>query len=185
MPQPSRDEMILAYLPVCRKIALVAARGCTSNEAYDIYDATSDATVGLIKAADQWKPDLGPFYPYACRRMLGAVLDGLRDWDYMTRGQRRGHQKADLPDPQIRFACMDLFPAPNGHDPIREALGEATWDFARKYLKPAYFEVLDLMLRQDIRQHEIAVRNRVTDSAIKFRYDRALRSLRRKLGVDL
>jgi RNA polymerase sigma factor (sigma-70 family) len=178
-----RNDLILAHLPLCRTVAKSVTWGSIPHRLWDLEDAISCAKIGLVRAADRWDPARGPFAPYARRRMIGAVQDGLRDWDHLSRWNRRRVQSLDLPDPQVTLPCLDGFPAPNGHDPIREALGSATWDFAKQHLKPSHYETLILTMREGWRDSELARSRHVTQPAVLIQKKRALANLRRKLGV--
>lgn len=47
------------------------------------------AVEGLIQAVERYLPKVGKFSAYAYQRVKGAIKDGWRDIDYLTRGARR------------------------------------------------------------------------------------------------
>lgn len=58
-------------------------------------DVESAALEGLAQAASKYRPEVGDFWTYAIRRVIGAIRDDLRRVDYLTRTQRRGVHLTD------------------------------------------------------------------------------------------
>jgi RNA polymerase sigma factor for flagellar operon FliA len=62
-----------------------------------VEDAESNGLVGLVKAADGFDPGRGAsFKTYAGIRIRGAVLDGLRDHDYLSKQYRRQVKRSEF-----------------------------------------------------------------------------------------
>jgi RNA polymerase sigma factor (sigma-70 family) len=72
----TRDDLILAHLPMVGRIA-----GKLSHilpKSLDIQDLTAAGFVGLIQAADAYKPERGQFDHFAYYRVRGAIIDAHR-----------------------------------------------------------------------------------------------------------
>lgn len=77
-----------AHLHMARLIAIRVARRLPRH--VEIGDVISAAYLGLADAAMRFKPERGvPFGAYARRRILGAILDDLRERDMLPRLARR------------------------------------------------------------------------------------------------
>lgn len=89
-PNPSdlRRQLIEAYAPLARYVVErmnLKPGPCLGHE-----DLLSQAVVGLIDAVDRFDPDRGiKFETYACHRIRGAVMDMLRDMDWLPRSVRQ------------------------------------------------------------------------------------------------
>lgn len=80
-------------------------------------DLAGAGRVALVQAARQYDPDLGPFPPFAVRRLSGAMLDELRREDWATRSVRREGRR--------RRAGVEELSARLGRTPSREEVAEA------------------------------------------------------------
>src|ERR1043166_3415428 len=82
-----RDHAILARRAVER--LQISPWGCVSQD-----DLISHAVIGLIDAVDRYDPDYGvPFEGFAMPRIRGAILDALRQLDWVPRSVRVKEQK--------------------------------------------------------------------------------------------
>jgi RNA polymerase sigma factor for flagellar operon FliA len=86
--QPSlREEMIRHYAILARRAVerlQISPWGCVSND-----DLLSHAILGLIDAVDRYDPEHGtPFEGFAMPRIRGAILDALRQLDWVPRTVR-------------------------------------------------------------------------------------------------
>jgi RNA polymerase sigma factor for flagellar operon FliA len=85
-----RDYAVLARRAVDR--LQISPWGCVSQE-----DLISHAVIGLIDAVDRYDPDYGPpFEGFAMPRIRGAILDALRQLDWVPRSVRVKEQKLRL-----------------------------------------------------------------------------------------
>lgn len=55
----------------------------------DIEELTSDALLGLTYATKKYNPQLSSFRKYAAIKIRGAIIDGLRERDHLTRKERK------------------------------------------------------------------------------------------------
>lgn len=83
-----RDHLVEKYLPHVKFIAdRIAVKLPPSVEADDLYSA---GVIGLIDAIDKFDPMRGVlFKTYAELRIRGAILDSLRELDWVPRSVRR------------------------------------------------------------------------------------------------
>lgn len=83
-----RDALIVAYLPLVHKeVRKMVSHG---NYVVNRDDLVGMGTLGLIDAIDRFDPQLGyEFVTFANWRIRGAILDGLRDLDWVPRSLRK------------------------------------------------------------------------------------------------
>lgn len=82
--------MILDNLDLVRKIARNAAKNING----DPEEFEADGMVGLVQAAQRYDPAKNKnFVAYAKRRIYGAIIDGYREVDILSRGERERRKK--------------------------------------------------------------------------------------------
>lgn len=85
--QVDRDKLILDHVPLLRHIAGRMALSLPAN--FDREDLVGYGMLGLIQAADSFEPSRGlKFSTYAYPKVRGAILDELRQQDFLPRGRR-------------------------------------------------------------------------------------------------
>ena len=90
-PPISRDELILRYYPMVQRLARQMGRRYPSSVEVD--DLVSIGTMGLIESAERYDPERsGAFTSYARIRIQGAMVDALRQEDWVPRSVRRRHR---------------------------------------------------------------------------------------------
>ena len=83
-----RRQLIEAYAPLARYV--VDRMNIRPGPALGYDDLLSQAVVGLIDAVDRFDPNRGiKFETYAYHRIRGAVVDMLRDMDWLPRSVRQ------------------------------------------------------------------------------------------------
>jgi len=89
-----RDEAIRRYLPLVRRMAHhLLARLPASVELDDIVQA---GVIGLMDALARYQDTHGAqFETYAAQRIRGAMLDELRQQDWLPRGVRKAQRRID------------------------------------------------------------------------------------------
>lgn len=98
----ARREMILRYLPLVSRV--VYAAQSTMDGFLTMDDLRSAANLGLIHAIDNFDPNRGvKFETYACRRMLGAILDDQRLHDPLSRYMRGKLNKVNRAKDRLRL----------------------------------------------------------------------------------
>lgn len=124
-PTPAqRERMILDHYALVRTIACRMVRRLPSN--VDVDEMINVGMVGLIDAIDRFDPARAvPFKAYAEIRVRGAIVDALRDADWVPRSVRR------------KFARLEHarkeFKRRNRRDPSREEMATALEMSVREY----------------------------------------------------
>ena len=85
---PDREQLILLHLPHVRRLAETVHERV--GFAIDLADPIGYGMIGLLKAVDRFDPSRGYLLKtYAEHRIRGAILDGLRRMDWLSRGARK------------------------------------------------------------------------------------------------
>ncbi|MGZ4123381.1 MAG: sigma-70 family RNA polymerase sigma factor [Tumebacillaceae bacterium] len=83
----ARDELVVAHLPLVQKI--VRKMSTRWNGMINVEDLIGMGTLGLIEAIDRFESERGyEFVTFATWRIRGAILDGLRNLDWVPRALR-------------------------------------------------------------------------------------------------
>jgi RNA polymerase sigma factor for flagellar operon FliA len=91
---PMRNQIILDYAPLIKFIAQKIAVRLPSN--IDMDDLFSAGVIGLMDAIDKYDPSRdNKFKTYAEFRIRGAMLDELRNQDWVPRSVREINKKED------------------------------------------------------------------------------------------
>lgn len=86
----ARDELIVRFMPLARKLARRYARGGEALE-----DLVQVASVGLTKAVDRFEPERGiAFASYAVPTIVGELKRHLRDCGWSLHVERSAKQRA-------------------------------------------------------------------------------------------
>ncbi|MFM7204595.1 MAG: sigma-70 family RNA polymerase sigma factor [Myxococcota bacterium] len=89
-----RNAMILEYYPLVKSIAYRLVSRFPSN--VDVEDLITVGTLGLIDAIDRYNPERqDSFKAYAELRIRGAIIDALRQQDWVPRSQRQRAQELE------------------------------------------------------------------------------------------
>ena len=89
-----KDQLIMQYAPLVKRIAYhLMAKLPASVQADDIIQ---NGMLGLIDAVGRFEEGLGAqFETYAVQRIRGAMLDGLRENDWLPRSLRRDMRRIE------------------------------------------------------------------------------------------
>jgi RNA polymerase sigma factor for flagellar operon FliA len=83
-----RDRLVMAHTDLVKSMAHRLAQRLPPQ--VDVADLIGVGVMGLIAAATRYDPNTGvPFDAFARRRIQGAMLDSLRDLDWVPRSLRR------------------------------------------------------------------------------------------------
>jgi RNA polymerase sigma factor for flagellar operon FliA len=83
-----RDRLVMAHTDLVKALAHRLAHRLPPQ--VEVSDLIGVGVLGLIDAATRYKPALGvPFDAFARRRIQGAMLDSLRELDWVPRSLRR------------------------------------------------------------------------------------------------
>ncbi|MEO7124190.1 MAG: sigma-70 family RNA polymerase sigma factor [Lacisediminihabitans sp.] len=87
MNRSERNALVVENLPL---VGYLVSELCARATHLSRDDLASAGAVGLITAAEAFKPELGiPFGAFARKRILGAFADDMRSSDWATRSARR------------------------------------------------------------------------------------------------
>ncbi len=113
-----RDAMILAHIPLVRMIASRICRRLPSH--VDSEELTSVGILGLIDAVDRFDAARGtPFKAYAEIRVRGAIIDSLRQSDWVPLVVRRKRARIE----RTREALREANRCEPGRQEMAAALG--------------------------------------------------------------
>jgi RNA polymerase sigma factor for flagellar operon FliA len=88
------DQLVTTHVWLVRAIAKKVLEKLPSH--VELNDLIEDGVFGLIAAAQRYDPARGiPFPLYAKHRIRGAIVDGLRRMDHLSRDLRSKVKKAD------------------------------------------------------------------------------------------
>ena len=86
--QKIRDQLIIEYSQLVKYIAIRVSAGLPDEVEVD--DLISVGILGLIKAVENFNPSMGvKFETFSGFRIKGAMLDELRQWDWIPRSARQ------------------------------------------------------------------------------------------------
>ena len=142
----AKDQQIAHYMPLVRRIAyLLMARLPAS---VDVDDLIQNGLIGLLDALERYEEGLGAqFETYAVQRVRGAMLDGLRENDWMPRSVRREMRRVEE---AIRTLEHERGRAPSEKE-LADALGLSLADYQKLLL--------------DARGHQLVYIEDITDGS--------------------
>jgi RNA polymerase sigma factor for flagellar operon FliA len=107
----ARDRLALAHTDLVRSIAFRIGQRLPAH--VDRGDLVSVGMIGLLEAAARYRPSTGvPFEAFARRRVHGAIMDSLRELDWVPRSVRALQRRAAAASSSLR---QEL-----GREPLRE-----------------------------------------------------------------
>mgnify|MGYP001617806553 CR=1 FL=1 len=166
-------------------------------------DIKANARLGLVDAASKYDPSLGiPFEAYASLRIKGAILDGLRASDTLSRQARRtvkGLQAELKKDPNfampedapinpvhIDIDNKDLENLPLDELGVDERIDDRQkWNLiqaAIETLPPRLWDVFNLYTFEEMTLEEIGMALGVTQSRVSQLYKQAIKHLKDELA---
>ena len=203
-PSLSADDHLAKGLTLVKAIANEIRRKLPHCVEYD--DLYQNGVIGLIGAIRNFDSSKGvPFLPYARFRIRGAMLDGLRQTDVLTRHQRKMVKEAQAEGVTAPVPVTVSASSPRSHDRNSESTletslmadassspyricqqGEAMriLESAMNDLSPRHKAVLQMIYGQDLKAREIAERFQVNESRVSQIRNSALRKLSMKLATN-
>lgn len=96
----SKEQQAAHYAPLVKRIAYLLMARLPAN--VDVDDLIQNGMIGLLEALDRYEEGLGAlFETYAAQRVRGAMLDGLRESDWVPRGVRREMRRVEAAITQL------------------------------------------------------------------------------------
>ncbi|MBM3328033.1 MAG: FliA/WhiG family RNA polymerase sigma factor [Calditrichaeota bacterium] len=134
-----RERLLVHYIPLVKQVAGRMKVGLPGSVAYD--DVVSAGLMGLLNCIDAFEPGRGfKFETFALPRIRGAILDGLREIDYLPRSTRR---KVKMLDAATEKLTADLGRPPDDRE-VAEELGLEGEDYTRFMESAGDFPVVSL-----------------------------------------
>lgn len=106
-PQPDtaawqvREEIILTYLYLTKRVVSKMMKAMPTHVERD--DLESWATIGLMKAVQRFNHQMGvPFEAFATQSMRSAIMDGIREQDWVPRSLRRKQRDIDKAEEELK-----------------------------------------------------------------------------------
>jgi RNA polymerase sigma factor for flagellar operon FliA len=103
-----REKLLVQYLPLVRRVAVRMVGSLPRSIRLD--DLVSAGVMGLLSSLDNFDPTLGiKFETFAMNRIRGAMVDSLRELDWVPRSVR---QKARLLERAVEELTQKLMRVP-------------------------------------------------------------------------
>ena len=143
-PTPTlRNELIERHRPDVESIARVMAMRLPRS--VDVDDLVHAGLWGLVQAIDKFRADHGaPFRPFMRPRVRGAMLDELRNMDFLPRLYRQRAREMDAATTRLRSRL--------GRDPSDAELA-AELGVTESRLQTSYTRLRGLMNREAVREN--------------------------------
>ena len=92
--QINKDQLIQRFAPLVKRIAYHLMARLPSSVQVD--DLVQNGLMGLLDAINRFEAGMGAqFETYAAQRIRGAMLDGLRENDWLPRSLRRDFRRIE------------------------------------------------------------------------------------------
>ena len=86
--QPDKEQLVQRFVPLVKRIAYHLMARLPANIQFE--DLVQNGMLGLLDALERFEEGFGAqFETYATQRVRGAMLDGLRENDWLPRNLRR------------------------------------------------------------------------------------------------
>ncbi|MDR3221576.1 MAG: RNA polymerase sigma factor FliA [Candidatus Accumulibacter sp.] len=124
--QFDKDQLVQRLAPLVKRIAYHLMARLPSSVQVD--DLVQNGMLGLLDAIDRFEAGMGAqFETYAAQRVRGAMLDGLRDNDWLPRGLRRELRQIE----QAINRLEQQFGRPPSEDELARTLGVSLADYQK------------------------------------------------------
>jgi RNA polymerase sigma factor for flagellar operon FliA len=98
--QINKDQLVQRFAPLVKRIAYHLMARLPSSVQVD--DLVQNGMMGLLDAINRFEAGMGAqFETYAAQRIRGAMLDGLRENDWLPRSLRRDFRKIEIAISQL------------------------------------------------------------------------------------
>ena len=98
--QINKDQLVQRFAPLVKRIAYHLMARLPSSVQVD--DLIQNGMMGLLDAINRFEAGMGAqFETYAAQRVRGAMLDGLRENDWLPRSLRRDFRRIEVAIAQL------------------------------------------------------------------------------------
>lgn len=134
-----REELILKYIYLVKYVAGRLCAGYGNNVEFD--DLVSYGIFGLMDAIDKYDPGRGvKFETYAQLRIRGAIIDQLRETDWLPRSVRQKSKELE----KAYYELENALGRPATDEEVAERLGVAVEEFQKKIQNIAAYSLVSL-----------------------------------------
>ena len=124
--QPTREQLVQRFMPLVKRIAYHLMARLPPSVQFD--DLVQNGMLGLLDAIDRYQEGFGAqLETYATQRVRGAMLDGLRENDWLPRNLRRELRRIEAAINQLEHTHGR---APSERE-LAEALGMSLADYQK------------------------------------------------------
>jgi RNA polymerase sigma factor for flagellar operon FliA len=124
--QPDREQLVQRFVPLVKRIAYHLLARLPASIQFE--DLVQNGMLGLLDAMDRYETGFGAqFETYATQRVRGAMLDGLRENDWLPRNLRRELRRIEAAINQLEHAHGR---APSERE-LAETLGMSLADYQK------------------------------------------------------
>lgn len=121
-----KDDLVQRFAPLVKRIAHHLMARLPSSVQVD--DLIQNGMIGLLDAIDRFEAGMGAqFETYAAQRVRGAMLDGLRENDWLPRSLRREFRQIEKTITQLE----QQFGRPPSENELAAALGVPLAEYQR------------------------------------------------------
>ena len=114
--QPDRNQLVQRFVPLVKRIAYHLMARLPANIQFE--DLVQNGMLGLLDALNRFEEGFGAqFETYATQRVRGAMLDGLRENDWLPRSLRRELRRIE--------GAINVLEHTHGRAPSERELAEA------------------------------------------------------------
>jgi len=133
---PDKEQLVRQYAQLVKRLAFQLLAKLPASVQAD--DLIQNGMIGLLDALNRFEEGLGAqFETYAVQRIRGAMLDGLRENDWVPRGVRREMRRVEVAINQLEH----LHGRPPSEKELADSLGMPLADYQK--------------LLQDARGHQL------------------------------
>jgi RNA polymerase sigma factor for flagellar operon FliA len=87
------DHLVVSYAPLVKRIAYQMMAKLPAS--VEVEDLIQNGMMGLLDAINRYEDGMAQFETYAVQRIRGAMLDGLRENDWVPRSLRRDMRRIE------------------------------------------------------------------------------------------
>jgi RNA polymerase sigma factor for flagellar operon FliA len=182
--QPDREQLVQRFVPLVKRIAYHLMARLPASVQFE--DLVQNGMIGLLDAMDRFQEGFGAqFETYASQRVRGAMLDGLRENDWLPRGLRRElrrieaaisqleHERGRVPSESELAEALGMTLADYQHT-LQEArghqivyfddlAGDGDEDFLERHFTDDDADPANILEDRDVRQALVAAIDRLPE----------------------
>jgi RNA polymerase sigma factor for flagellar operon FliA len=144
--QFDKNQLVQRFAPLVKRTAYYLMGRLPSSVQVD--DLVQNGMIGLLDAIDRFEAGMGAqFETYAAQRVRGAMLDGLRENDWLPRGLRRELRQVE----QAITRLEQRLGRPPAEDELAAALGIPLAEYQKILLDARGHQIISF---EDLREED-------------------------------